>query len=720
MAHTYKKVPVILQMEALECGAASLGMVLAYYERFIPLEQLRIDCGVSRDGSKASNIIKAARFHGMEAKGYRYSLDKLKQLKTLPAIIHWNFNHFVVLDGFKKNKAVINDPASGIVEVSMEEFERSFTGIVLVMEPAAAFKKAGKKKNVWNFLEKYIKKYRGGLAAIMLCGFMIALLGIAVPVFSKVFMDYILLADASEWMEYLLTAMLTAMVLLFFLKMLLSALLFRAQKTMGLQMNIRFMWHALRLPVEFFGQRSPGDINSRQTDNEVVTKLLFEKIAPALIEVVMAVMYFIILSILNVWMALTALAAVLLQVVVMKRMSEKNQIESKNISRDEGKYMGAAMSGVSMIETIKASGAEEGYFRKITGYLTKYNNSKTRLSTRMLVTGFLPELLTQLCDAFILIMGVYYILDGRITIGLLLAFQGFLAQFLSPVNAVMGIGSELQQMVSKLERMDDVLNYPVDVASYAEEPVIGEEDKKYERLKGKVELKDVCFAYGRLNPLFIENFNLTIEPGQMVALAGGSGSGKSTVANLITGIYALRSGEILFDGQPRADIDRYVFTQSVSIVNQSIVLFADTIRNNLTLWDNSVEEQVILESCRAAGIFDDIMMRPEGLDYMLTEGGRNLSGGQRQRLEIARALIKKPSVLILDEATSALDPSTERIVMKSLKEKKLTCIIIAHRLSTIRSADQIVMLEHGKIAEAGSHETLIQKDGAYAKLVKSE
>ncbi len=713
---TYKKVPVILQMEALECGAASLAMILAYYGRFIPLEQLRMDCGVSRDGSKAGNILAAARFHGMEAKGYRYSVEALKKKTVFPVIIHWNFNHFVVLDGFKGDKAVINDPAGGVVEVSMEEFEQSFTGVTLVMKPGENFERFGKKKNVWDFLGPYIRKYRKSLFFIILCGLLITLAGIMSPVFSRIFMDYILLEQASEWMPYLMGGMLAVALILFVIRLIQQAVIFRAGRAVGMQMNARFMWHALHLPVEFYGQRSPGDISGRQTDNEEVTDILFRRIAPAVMDVAMAVLYFAVLAMLNFPMALVALAAVILQLAVMKKMSAKNQTESRKISRDEGKYTGAAMSGISMIETIKASGSEEGYFQKITGYLAKYNNSKTNFQMRMLVTEFLPDLASKIGDSLILIMGVYYILDGQITIGLLLAFQGFFSQFLAPIGTFMEMGSEVQEAVSKLERIDDVLNYPADVP----EEIDWDGAKSCERLEGRLEFKDICFAYGRLSPLFIENFNLVIEPGQTVALVGGSGSGKSTLASLITGIYTQRSGQILFDGRERGEIDRYVFTQSVGLVNQTISLFNDTIRNNLTLWDENVEEKEIVEACRLAEIFDDIMQKPEGLDYMLTEGGKNLSGGQRQRLEIARALIKQPSVLILDEATSALDPVTEKRVMDALRERHITSILIAHRLSTVRHADQIIMLDHGHIAETGNHDSLMKKQGAYARLVQSE
>lgn len=722
MSKKYKKVPVILQMEALECGASSLAMVLAYYKRYIPLEQLRADCGVSRDGSKASNILKAARFHGMKAKGYRYSVEKIKELKTFPAIIHWDFNHFVVLDGFKKDKAVINDPASGIIEVSMENFEKSFTGVTLVMEPDETFEEYGSKKSTLSFLRDYISKYKAALTAIILCGFMIALLGIGMPVFSKVFMDNVLLSSADEWMNYLIKAMSIILIMLFILKMILSVLLYRAKRIMSTQMNIEFMWHMLRLPVAFFNQRSPGDLCNRQQDNDEVTEIMFETLAPMVINVLMAAIYFVLLMILNYKMAFIALCAAFIQIAFLKLMNKRSVIESKNISRDEGKYAGAAMTGISMIETIKASGAEEGYFRKTIGYLTKYNNSKTRLKVRNISVDFLSRFLTKLCNALVLITGVYYILAGQLTIGLLLAFQGFLAQFISPVETMMLAGDELTQVTSKLERINDVFDYKEDVSDdmclFDDEH--SNEKENCQRLSGKVEFQNVNYAYGRLSPLFIEDFNLTIMPGETVALVGGSGSGKSTIASLITGINALRSGKILFDGKERTQIDRYIFTQSVGIVSQDITLFKDTIRNNLTLWDETIDDQTIIDACKAACIYDEIMMRPEGLNYILDKNGENLSGGQRQRMEIARALIKNPSILILDEATSALDVITEKKIMATLQTRNMTCIIIAHRLSTIKNADKIIMLEYGKVIEMGNHESLMKENGPYASLVTDE
>ncbi len=712
------RVPVILQMEALECGAASLAMILAYYKRYIPLEELRNDCGVSRDGSKAGNIIKAARFHGMEAAGYKYTTERLRTLNRFPVIIHWNFNHFVVLTGFKKDRAIINDPASGTVSVSMEEFDRSYTGITLVMKPGKDFQPQGRPKSSMHFLGRYAGKYKTAMAAVCLCGLLIALAGLFTPALERIFMDYVVLSYAEEWMRNLTFAMLLLLGVTFLLRVLFSALLLRSKRMMGMEMNMNYMWHALRLPVDFFQQRLPGDISGRQMDNDTVANTLFDQLIPTLINIVMAVMYFVTLLILNPWMALIAFVSLAVEIVTWYILSAKNRDASRNISRDEGKYTGSAMAGVSMIETIKASGAENGYFEKITGYLAKYQNSKLRLQGSMMLTRFLPELMMDLCNAAVLLAGVIQILNGESTIGFLLAFQGFLSQFLSPVNTALESASEMETVFAQMERLDDVLNYPADVP----ETVGGTsaDGGSESRLSGRLVFENVSFSYGKLEPAFIEDFSLIVEAGQMVAFVGGSGSGKSTLASLITGLYPIRCGRILFDGKERTDIERCLFTQSVSIVNQNAALFRGTIRENLTLWDDSVDEQTIIEACKDAGIYNDIMQRSSGLDFMLTEGGKNFSGGQRQRMEIARAFIKKPTLLILDEATSALDPPTEKKVMDSVKRRKMTCVVIAHRLSTIRNADQIIVLEYGKVVERGTHETLLEKNGVYAKLTGSE
>jgi ABC-type bacteriocin/lantibiotic exporter with double-glycine peptidase domain len=415
-------------------------------------------------------------------------------------------------------------------------------------------------------------------------------------------------------------------------------------------------------------------------------------------------------------MALIGVALAVLDIVLMQVVSKQNSNAAKSVQRDSGKLSGVMISAVSMIETIKASGAENGFFEKISGYQTKYNNAMLELKRRNAFLAMVPQILSGLCTGAVLMLGVYNIFRGSMTIGALMAFQSFMTLFLTPVGSLVNSIQVFQDMSGSMERVEDVMNYKTDVEFSPAETNGG----VYEKLSGEVELKNVSFGYSALAPALIENFNLKAKKGSMTALVGGSGSGKSTLAKVITGLYRQRSGEVLFDGKPISEIDRYVFTGSVAVVDQSISLFSGTIRDNITMWDPTVPEEVIVEACRDACIHSDIMALPEGYDSEIAEGGGNFSGGQRQRLEIARAFAAQPSIIILDEATSALDPMTEKLVMDAVKRRGMTCFVIAHRLSTIRDADEIIMLEYGKEVERGTHKSLIELDGKYAALVKSE
>ncbi len=717
MGKQKKKVPVILQMEALECGAASLGMILATYGRYIPLERLRVDCGVSRDGSNAKNIAMAGKHHGMQVKAFKCNVEKLKEkAEDFPAIIHWNFNHFVVLVGFEKDYAILNDPAIGRTRVEMEQFEKSFTGVVLTFQPGEDFKTEGKPKRVKDFLKKNMIGYRIDSVIMCLTGLMIVLLGMSIPIFTRIFTDYILLEHSQNWMSILVYAMSTVLILTFGLEVFQKALLNLMKGKMTVELSMEFLQHTLKLPVTFFGQRAPGDISSRQRDNDEVANVLFEKVCPAIISGVMAVIYFAILIYYDVVIAGIVVCIVMINFMVARKVGKQNENENKAMARDEGKLAGTAMAGISMIETIKASGSEEGYFRKIAGYQTKYDNTKQQLSSKNAVMSVLPSLLSDLCGACILIIGVFHIMSGNFTIGMLMAFQGFYHAFMDPVEKVLEVLDDIHLMAGKMERIEDVKQYPEDIGMDGFES----EDLSKEKLSGKIELKEISFGYNPLAAPLIENFSLELNPGKMVALVGGSGSGKSTIANLITGLYEVRTGEILYDGKKRSEIDRYAFVNSISIVDQDIVIFKDTVRNNITLWNPGIQDKEIICACKEAGIYEDIMKHPEGLDYLLTEGGGNLSGGQRQRIEIARALVTNPSILIMDEATSALDPLTEQNVMEAVKARNITCLIVAHRLSTIRDADQIIVLDRGKEVQRGTHESLKNQEGIYAKLIRSE
>lgn len=719
MANRAKKVPIILQMEALECGAAALAMIFAYYKKFIPLEQLRLECNVSRDGCNAKNVLVAARHHGLQAKGFSYnSVEKLKENVSFPAIIHWNFNHFVVLCGFTKDEAILADPASGRRRVTMDEFEKSFTGIVLMFETSEEFVADGKKKSIMGFLLKRLDGAVLPLVFILITSFILTLVGTVNSLFSQVFMDRILLSTDKSLMIPLLWAMGITLVISFILNIFQHFYLLKVRAKLSITAGRQFMWHVLRMPVEFFSQRFVGDISSRQSSNDTIADTVCNQIAPVILNVIMVIAYFAILLYYNVTMAIICLVAALVNIIVLQFMSEKNQNDNKSMARDAGKLQGVAVAGVSMIETIKSSGCEAGYFQKWIGYQTKYSNAIQRITERNTCVGSVPALMQGVANTTILLLGIYNILTGKFTVGSLMAFQGFMGSFLGPVNSLVGIGQQIQAVSGDMERVEDVMNYEPDVHIDLVSAV--DDEKEYRKLDGCVDIQNLTFAYSPLAKPLIDDFSLHVKKGQMVALVGGSGSGKSTIAKLIAGLYEPRTGKILFDGKERKDIDRNVFRGSLAMVDQDVMMFQDTIRNNITMWDESISDATLIQAAQDAQIHDDILVRPNGYEHQLVENGKDFSGGQRQRFEIARSFVVDPTIMILDEATSALDPTTEKRVMDAVKRRGITCFVVAHRLSTIRDADEIIMLEKGKVVERGTHDELMKLNGKYAELVRTD
>lgn len=716
MKDTVRKVPVILQMEALECGAASLAMILAYYKKYIPLEQLRQDCNVSRDGSTAKYIIMAAKHHGLEAKGYKMTVEAIKKEKEFPMIIHWNFNHFVVLCGFKDNKAIINDPAEGTVAIEMEEFDNSFTGVTLKFAVTEKFEPSGKPKSIMTFLKKRMKGSMLILGFIFIIGFIISILELIKPVFYKVFMDKLLIGHSTEWLQMIVTGMIVVLIASFAAEVLRSFLLAKMQAKMSIGASSSFMWHILRLPIEFFSQRFAGDVAARQQSNHLIAEVLCNQMAPVVLNVVMIGIYLVVMVYYNVALAAVGIAMAALNIILLKMVSDKNKNLARALQRDDGKLAGSTIAAVSMIETIKAGGAEAGFFEKIAGYQAKYSNSMVSMQDRNVKISIVPEILSGLSTGIILMLGVYLIFNGEFTIGGLMAFQSFMDLFLSPVGSLIDSVQTFQDISGNIERVEDVLDYETETWKIE----LPDKNQKYEKLKGNVEIKNLFFAYSPLAPALINDFNLKVKPGQMVALVGGSGSGKSTIAKVVAGLYQPRSGEILFDDIVMQQIDRYIFTSSVAVVDQSIYLFEGTVRDNITMWNTMISEETIIQACKDACIHDDIVKLPDGYDSLILEGGNNFSGGQRQRIEIARAFAVNPSVLIMDEATSALDPLTEKLVMDAVRRRKITCFVIAHRLSAIRDADEIIFLERGVEVERGNHSSLMQQDGRYAALVRNE
>ncbi|MBR1659626.1 MAG: NHLP family bacteriocin export ABC transporter peptidase/permease/ATPase subunit, partial [Oscillospiraceae bacterium] len=706
------KVPVVMQMEALECGAASLTMVLAYYGLWLPLEQVRSDCGVSRDGSNARNVLRAARSYGLTAQGYRYEPEALREQGTFPCIIHWNFNHFVVLDGFKGDKAYLNDPARGSYSVPMAEFDKAFTGICLMFEPGENFKTGGKRASVMGFAKKRMRGMAATVAFVVLTLAISSLMGIINSGFSRVFMDQLLTGQNPAWLLPFTLGMLGMAAIQIVVAWMNAIYSLRINGKIAVVGNTEYMWKILRLPLEFYSQRMAGDIQQRMATNAGIAATMVNTLAPLVLNTIMMIFYLVVMLRYSVLLTLVGLASIVINFLVSRVVSKKRVNLTRVMMRDAGKLASATVSGVEMIETLKASGAENGYFEKWAGYQASVNTQNVRFEKLNQYLGLVPAAVTQLANAAVLVLGVWLAMRGSFTVGMVLAFQGFLSSFTAPAEMLVSASQTLQEMRTDIERVEDVMEYPTDVCGSPG----GDDDTEYDKLSGSVVMRGVTFGYSRLAPPLIEDFALDLPQGKSVAFVGASGCGKSTLANLISGLYRPWSGEILFDGKPIGEIDRSVFTGSVAVVDQEIILFEDTVANNIKMWDDTIEDFEMILAARDARIHEDIMQRDGGYQYRLSEGGRDFSGGQRQRLEIARVLAQDPTLIILDEATSALDAKTEYEVVRSIRDRGITCVVIAHRLSTIRDCDEIVVMDRGKVAERGTHAQLMARGGLYARL----
>ena len=711
------RVPVIMQLEALECGAACLAMVMAYYRKWVPLEQARVDCGVSRDGSKAKNILLAARSYGFVANGYRAELEAIKEKVAYPCIIHWNFNHFVVLDGFKGNTAVINDPARGVVRVPMQEFDESFTGVVIQIQPGEQFVPGGKPKSTLAFARKRLKGAGPAVAFVMLTTVISYLFGLINPVMTRIFYERLLNGKNPEWLYPFIGVMALLCVLQVTVQWINTIYSLRINGKMTVMGSTSYMWKVLHLPMVFFTQRMTGDIVDRQSANASIAGTLVDTLAPLALNTIMMFVYLVFMIRYNLTLTLVGLGSVALNLALGQYMSRRRVNLTRVQMRDESKLASATVAGISMTETIKASGAENGFFQKWAGYQASVNTQNVKFEKINAWFGIIPAFISTAANYIVLFFGVLYAMQGNFTVGMITIFQGYMGSFLSPAMTLIGAGQTIQEMRISMERVEDVMQYPDD-PNVKDEPI--REDVDYSKLTGQMELRHVTFGYSRLAEPLIRDFSMTLKPGSRVAFVGTSGCGKSTLSKLISGLYQPWSGEILYDGKPISAIPRGVFTSSVAVVDQDITLFEDTVANNIRMWDESIADFEVIIAARDAQIHSDILKRPGGYNGMLTEDGKDLSGGQRQRLEIARVLAQDPSVIILDEATSALDARTEYDVVRAIQRRGITCIVIAHRLSTIRDCDEIIVMNKGQVIERGTHEELFAKGGYYTELITTE
>ncbi len=711
------RTPTVLQMEAVECGAAALATVLGYYGRIVSLEELRSACGVSRDGTKASNILKAARKYGLKAKGFSKQPESLPKLR-LPMIVFWNFNHFVVVEGFSEDKVFLNDPAVGPRVVTREEFEAGFTGVVLVFEPGPEFQPGGERRNFRAAMRKRLKGSETGLAYVILTSFAASMIGLIVPIFAKVFIDYVLIEQFYGWVLPLLIGMAATGILSAFVAWLQRHYLLRLSTKMSVASSYHFMRHVLRLPIEFFTQRYGGEVGARMGINDQLAQLLSGELAVNVLNLLMVVLYASMMFYFDVLLTVIAIAIAAVNIAALQYVARRRKDISVRLMQEQGKMIGASMSGLQAVESLKAVGGESDFFSRWSGHLAKVMVARQKMAVFSQALGTVPALLSTVASISILGIGTLRVMDGEMTIGTLVAFQALMFGFMEPVNQLVSLASSIQQVEGQLNRLDDVLRYDIDPELADENQIV--DDTAPPKLIGRLELKNITFGYSPLDPPLIRNFNLSVEPGSRVALVGASASGKSTLSKVISGLYPPWSGEIFLDGQTRKELPRSVITNSLAMVDQDFFFYEGTIREVLTMWDTTIPDEDIIQAAKDACIHNEIAVRAGGYDSKVEEGGRNFSGGQRQRLEIARALVAKPSILVLDEATSALDTVTEQQIDENLRRRGCTCVIIAHRLSTIRDCDEIIVLDRGRVVQRGTHESLSKRSGDYRNFIASQ
>lgn len=715
MSKNYCKTPTIFQMEATECGAASLAMICAYWGKHVPLEQMRVETGVSRDGCNAGNIMRAAKRFGMECHGYRKEPDALKSLE-MPCLIHWNFNHFVVLEGFKDEYAYLNDPAIGRRKLTMQELDEGFTGVVLTFKPTESFEKVKKENTLLPLVLKRLNGQKEALSQMLCLGFLLILPGLIIPVLSQLFLDKILGNGGVTWFGRFLGFMAATILFQTALEVYRSKLLLNMQNKLVLLSSREFLEKLFRLPVSFFDQRSPGDLVGRIENNDHVNVFITSNLAEIVLDIFVAAFYLILLLLYNPMMTGIGLIGIVFNMVLAKITSEKIANMIQKLQQDKGKLAGAVSAGLSVTSTLKASGAESVYSARILGYEAKASSMEQQISRTQTIVGALPNVVGNIVDIVILIVGAMYVIKGQMTLGMLSAFSTLFSSFSNPVEELVAFVQQIQTLKADMARVDDIMRHPMD-EKFKENQT---RDMPQAKLSGNVELEDISFGYSRLGKPLVTDFSFSLTPGSSVSFVGASGCGKSTVSKIVSGLYHPWSGSVKFDGVPMEEIPPEVLHASVSTVSQNITLFSGTIRDNLTMWNPAILEKDMINAAKDACIHEVITQKPGAYDFKLAEGGANLSGGQRQRMEIARALATNPTILIMDEATSALDPITEKKIIDNIKRRGCTCIIVAHRLSAVRNSDEIIVMSAGGIVERGSHEELAAMDGYYKMFMATD
>lgn len=703
-------VPLVLQMENAECGAASLAMVLRYFgKKSISLEQLRVDCNVSRDGVTAKGIKSAAEKNGLVCRAFKATPESVKGV-ALPAIVHWNMGHFTVLCGYGKNCFYISDPAIGRYKVSCDEFDRSFTGVVLTFEKSEAFIPDKNKSGYMGFTLRSIKPFVPKLIFISFALMVVTVLSMLLPFFNSVYIDNILLTGNTDSFIVVVFSMAMVILLSFISASLAAKVSCETEGLINISLSVGFMEKIFKLPIVFFNQRTPGELANRQLGSFEIAQLAVNCITPVLFQSVLIIVYCIAAFVFNIYVALIGAAAIILNVVTTVYASEKINGLSAVSRKNTGFYQSSLASSVDMIETIKSCSCEGAVFARLTGTAALNIEAREKTDKLNIYLSSIFHFISLLVSALLLVVGVYEILDGKFSVGTAVGVLGMVSAFLTPLGSVINSISNIFNLKCIAERTDDTMKYS------DEDIFLSDEKEQTKAMDGSIRADKVCFGYTGSGNYAVKNVSFALKKGNSIAFAGDSGSGKSTMAKLIAGLYNENEGHIYYGKADKRELKRDYFYSKLAVVGQSVKLYEGTVFDNIVMWDKSITYDEVVIACKKACIHNDIVMRKGAYYEKITEGGKNFSGGQRQRLEIARALVRKPDILILDEAASALDAETEKAVMENIKSLGITLIIIAHRLSTIRSCDEILVFKDGEVIERGSHNTLKEQKGFYYKL----